>query len=99
MRHGDFAIVATACAVRVASSGNVEDLSIVLGGVDERPHRCNTDAWIGRVLAPSDVEELAKTVCADIDPPSDLRGTATYRRWLAQGQVRRTLQRALEDAR
>ncbi|HTX04077.1 MAG TPA: xanthine dehydrogenase family protein subunit M [Candidatus Acidoferrales bacterium] len=99
LRHGDFAIVATACSVRIAAGGEVEELSIVLGGVGERPHRCESDAWLGRSLGGDDIEDLAITLCARIEPPSDLRATAAYRRWLAQGQIRRTLSRALEDAR
>jgi CO/xanthine dehydrogenase FAD-binding subunit len=99
LRHGDFAIAATACAVHVTADGRAESLSIVLGGVDERPHRINADAWLHRVLTPNDINEIAQTASAGIDPPSDLRGTARYRRWLAQGQIQRTLSRALEDAR
>ena len=99
LRHGDFAIVATACAVRVAADGKLKALSIVLGGVGERPHRCDTDSWLDRALTPRDVEDVAQTASAHVDPPSDQRGTAKYRRWLAQGQIRRTLSLALEDAR
>ncbi len=99
LRHGDFAIVATACAVRVAADGKMESLSIVLGGVSERPQRCDTGAWLSSTLTPRDIEDIAQTVSAYIDPPNDLRGTTKYRRWLAQGQIQRTLSRALEDAR
>jgi CO/xanthine dehydrogenase FAD-binding subunit len=99
LRHGDFAIVATACAVRIDADGKTDTLSIVLGGVGERPYRCDTDAWLGRALTADAIEDLAQTASARIDPPSDLRGTAKYRRWLAQGQIRRTLSRALEGAR
>ena len=99
LRHGDFAIVATACAVRIAGDGKVESLSIVLGGVGERPHCCDTDSWLGRALTPHDIEDVAQSASARIDPLSDLRGTTEYRRWLALGQIKRTLARALEDAR
>lgn len=99
LRHGDFAIAATACAVQIAGDGKAESLSIVLGGVDERPYRVDAGAWLRRTLTTNDIQEIAQAASTRVDPPTDLRGTAHYRRWLVQGQIQRTLSRALEDAR
>jgi carbon-monoxide dehydrogenase medium subunit len=96
-RHGDFAIVATACAASVARDGSIVSLRLALGGVSDRPVVCETADAIGRRLTATDAEELCAREAAKLDPPSDRRGSAAYRRRLACAQMQRALLGALEE--
>jgi CO/xanthine dehydrogenase FAD-binding subunit len=98
-RHGDFAIVAVACALHLEPGGALSDLRLVLGGVDERPRAVAAQRWYGRVPGAADLDEIAAAAAADLDPPDDLRGSRAYRRALVRSQARRALARALAAAR
>ena len=98
-RHGDFAIVAVACALHLETNGALSDLRLVLGGVDERPHAIAAARWYGRAPSDADVVEIADAAVEGIEPPDDLRGSREYRRSLARAQAQRALTRALADAR
>ncbi|HYZ15623.1 MAG TPA: FAD binding domain-containing protein, partial [Candidatus Acidoferrum sp.] len=97
-RHGDYAIASAACALRLRDDHSVEELRIVLGGVDERPFVVAADDVAGRALDDGAIETLAARAGSDIDPIGDLRGTADYRRNLATTLARRALRAASLDA-
>jgi len=97
-RHGDFAIVATACALRLDAAGALEDLRIVLGGVGERPVVAGAGPRLGTQLTDHDVHAIAAETSDALEPPNDRRGSADYRRWLARGQITRAMSRALREA-
>ena len=98
-RHGDFAIVAVACAVALEPNGVASEVRLGLGGVADKPHLAPLTAYCGRVLSQRDLPEIANAAVADIEPPSDLRGSARYRRALATNLAQRALTRALASAR
>lgn len=98
-RHGDFAIVATACALRVDAQGALAELRLAIGGVDERPVQAQTQRYAGRALDATAIGEIAADVSRALEPPSDRRGSAGYRHFLCRSQVARVIARALDEAR
>jgi carbon-monoxide dehydrogenase medium subunit len=96
-RHGDFAMVAAAAAVRV-EAGRIENVALALAGVSDTPVRCREaeQAIRGATPGPEVIEEAAALAAAPLTPPSDLHGTSVYRKHLAGVLVRRALARSLE---
>jgi carbon-monoxide dehydrogenase medium subunit len=91
-RHGDYAIVAAA----VALDGEPR---VVIGGVDAVPVRATAAE---AVLADGEpdaeaIEEAAQAAAGEVDPGSDVHGSADYRRKLTAVMVRRALHRAVGD--
>lgn len=91
-RHGDYALVGVACHLEVAS-GMIRRAALAFFGVDGTPVRVSAaeDALVGR--APDDAAFMtaAEVVGSHLDPPSDVHGTANYRRHLAGVLTRRGL--------
>jgi CO/xanthine dehydrogenase FAD-binding subunit len=97
-RHGDFAIVAAACALRL-KGGVVASLRVVLGGVAERPWTVrHADRLVGCGLDGAAIEECAHEAARELEPPSDRRASAAFRRHLAAVLTKRTLGAALAAA-
>ena len=95
-RHGDFAIVAVVVTVQENGAPRV-----VIGGVDEVPVRAR-DAE--RIVAeagadPDCFADAGRAAAAEIEPTSDLHGSAGYRRELTAVLVRRALAGAVADGR
>jgi carbon-monoxide dehydrogenase medium subunit len=98
-RAGDYAIVAAAVALNM-DDGTCRSARVVLGGVADVPLRV-TEAE--RVLEGEEVgreafEEAGREAAKVVDPPSDVQGTAEYRRDLSAVMVRRALEEAAADA-
>ncbi|MCD2194622.1 FAD binding domain-containing protein [Actinomycetospora endophytica] len=83
-RHGDFAVVSVAAA-RFGS-----ELRIVVGGVAGTPHLVPAGDLDGP-LDDARVASLADAAADDVDPPSDLHGSAGHRRALTREMTRRAL--------
>ena len=84
-RHGDFAIVAAAA---VADGAGV---TLGLGGVSDRPVVMR---WPG--LAVGDAQAAVDALADGLDPLSDPRADADYRRWLVRGVGLETVRQAME---
>lgn len=82
IREGDFAITASACAVRLADDGAISQLAIGYAGVGDRPLRADTGPLLG--ARPRDVTraDVAGLAVPDVRPRDDLHATAAYRRHL-----------------
>jgi CO/xanthine dehydrogenase FAD-binding subunit len=98
-RHGDFAIAAAACEIRLDAADRIAALSLGLGGVEDRPIAADTAAFAGRPADAATAQALAHYICERVDPMEDRTASADYRRALAQVLVERVLLRAAEDAR
>ncbi len=99
-RHGDFAIAAAACQVRLAADGTtIENLSLGLGGVDNRPIAIETSAFLGRSADGALAAELADHAARSVTPMEDHVADAEYRLALARVLVERVVARAVADAR
>jgi 2-furoyl-CoA dehydrogenase FAD binding subunit len=97
-RHGDFAIAAVACQVRLAGDRLVR-LALGLGGVGERPTAIDTEPFLDRPLDGEMLRELARYAAHAIDPIEDQLGNAEFRRALAEALVLRVVPAAIADAR
>ncbi|MFC1893156.1 FAD binding domain-containing protein [Chloroflexota bacterium] len=96
----DIAVVGVASLLILAPQRNIlQDAMIALGAVAPTPGRARQAEAILIGSAPTReiVEEAAERVVEAIDPISDVRGSAEYRRELAKVLTRRTLKRACED--
>jgi aerobic carbon-monoxide dehydrogenase medium subunit len=100
-RHGDFALVGVAATVTLDADGRCADARIALLSVGDRPMLAVQAAAVLNGQAPSTGAIAAAAHAAahqDIDPPSDIHASATYRRQLANVLTRRVLTRAFQRA-
>ena len=97
-RHGDFAITAIAVEATVGDDGNIADLSLGLGGVEDRPIIADTVAFIGKPASEDVAADIADSVAEAVDPMVDLQANADYRRQLVRVLGVRTLSAAFADA-
>jgi carbon-monoxide dehydrogenase medium subunit len=100
-RHGDFAIAGAVTAVEVSTDGVIARCGIGLIGLGSTPLRATSveHALVGRPAAEVDVEEVSRLATADLaDIPSDLHGSAAYRRRVGAVMVARALGPAIEEA-
>lgn len=94
-RRGDFAQVAVAAVVAM-SDGRVTRAGIAVAGAAPSTVQARSviDGLVGREPDARTIAELAGDFAADLDPPPDTHGPATYRRHL----TRHLLVRALTEA-
>ncbi|HVX23254.1 MAG TPA: xanthine dehydrogenase family protein subunit M [Acidimicrobiales bacterium] len=99
-RHGDFAMVG-AGAVVSRRADTVAELRLVVFGVGGTPLRFTEveEAAAGEPGTDATWRALAARAVAGLDPPSDLHGTAAYRRHVAGVLLEQVMGRAYEDAR
>jgi carbon-monoxide dehydrogenase medium subunit len=73
--------------------GVCRELRLVIGAVSPKPLRVQSGESMarGERLTPEIIERIAKDASRNVDPISDLRGTADYKRHLVHVLVRRTL--------
>jgi carbon-monoxide dehydrogenase medium subunit len=94
-RHGDFAIIAAAAALRV-TDGAVADARISLAGARDRPVRVPEveQAVNGKELSGDLAEEAGQIAREVVQPLEDIHGSSEYRRKL----IGVAIERALGDA-
>ncbi|KIL45070.1 FAD binding domain-containing protein [Jeotgalibacillus soli] len=100
-RHGDFAIVASACQLTLDDHNKISNVRLVLGGVEAVPLLVEgaNEIMIGEELSDSLLNKVADIVTGVVDPESDLHASADYRRHLAAVYTKRILQTAYNRAR
>jgi 2-furoyl-CoA dehydrogenase FAD binding subunit len=96
-RHGDFALAAAACTLRVDAGGQILELSLGLGGVESRPIRVGTRQFIGRVALDA-AAEIAAHASQIVSPMEDHAASADFRRALTLDLVQRVIEAAVADA-
>ncbi|WP_214367787.1 FAD binding domain-containing protein [Pseudonocardia sp. H11422] len=94
--HEDRPCVGVAAIVRCADDGTCADLRIAVGAACDAPLRLGAveQQARGRQLDDATLTELADTYADRIDPVSDVRGSAWYRREMVRVWVRRAVERA-----
>jgi len=94
----DYATVSVAASLRLDGDGRCERARVALGGVAGVPLRARVveDALVGEQLTDARIAEAAGLVDGIVDPPSDARGSAAYRRRMARVWTERAL-RSLRD--
>jgi carbon-monoxide dehydrogenase medium subunit len=99
-RHNDFAVVAVAAVAERVGGGRVGQVRVGLAGVNDTTVLSPRSGEVlsGSVLGDGEIEEAAAAATYVIDPPSDVRASAEYRRHLVPIYVRRVLRDLRLDA-
>jgi 2-furoyl-CoA dehydrogenase FAD binding subunit len=97
-RHGDFAIAAAACQIRLDGGGRIAALALGLGGVENRPVAIDTSGFLGRAADAAVVTELAEHAVRSVVPMEDHVADAEYRLALSRTLVGRVVPQAIADA-
>jgi carbon-monoxide dehydrogenase medium subunit len=92
-RHNDFAVVSVACVGDRSEDGRWSAIRIALGGVADVAVLADAAAAAveGSLLGDAEIGEAAQAADEVVDPPSDIRASAEYRRHLVPVYVRRAL--------
>jgi carbon-monoxide dehydrogenase medium subunit len=95
----DYATVAVAAAVTVDEEGRCDHARVALGAVATTPLRAQgaEDVLLRRAPTSDVLREAAAAVRSDVDPLHDARGSAAYKRDMAEVFVRRALKLAFSD--
>lgn len=85
--------IVCAAAFLMMEEGSCQEARLALGGVADRPVRASqAEHYLrGQEPTPSRIEEAAGLAAAPLQPPSDFRGSAEYRRQMAGVLARRAL--------
>jgi carbon-monoxide dehydrogenase medium subunit len=100
-RSGDFAIAGAAIAVRLGDDGRIDRCGIGLFGLGPVARRATAVETELRGADPdtTDADEIGASAMADLDAvPSDLHGSADYRKRVGAAMVARAWQRAVREA-
>jgi carbon-monoxide dehydrogenase medium subunit len=94
-RHGDYAVCALACALRV-EDGMVTDARLGAGAVSDRPLRLSAaeHALVGTRCEPQALAAAAEEARRAVDPSDGMHASAEYRRHLTGVLAGRSAQRA-----
>jgi len=101
-RHGDFAIAGAAVAVEVGDDDRVRRCGIGLLGLGSTPERASAaeSNVVGVALSDLDPTEIGQLAVSSLDAvPTDLHGSADYRRRVGAAMVTDALSAAMEEAR
>jgi len=101
-RHGDFAIAGACVAVEVDADARIERCAIGLIGLGSTPERATAaEAELtGRPVGEVDAEEVGRLAMAGLSSvPSDLHGSAEYRRRVGAAMTARAWTSAASEAR
>jgi carbon-monoxide dehydrogenase medium subunit len=92
-KHNDFAVVSVVATGDRNDDGTWRDVRIALGGVADSPVLATAAAAAleGTPLGDADLDAAAAAASEVIDPPSDVRASAAYRRHLTSVYLRRVL--------
>jgi carbon-monoxide dehydrogenase medium subunit len=97
-RPGDFALAGVAAALRIAPGApvRVEAARLVGFGIGDRPRRLAgaEQCLAGAILDATAAARAGAATAPDCDPPSDVHGSADYRRHLATVLTERALLQA-----
>jgi carbon-monoxide dehydrogenase medium subunit len=91
--HNDFAVVSVAVVGNRSASGRWTDVRVALGGVGDGPVLAvaANERLLGTRMTDEDITLAAELALEAVDPPSDIRASAEYRRHLVPIYVRRVL--------
>ena len=92
-KHNDFAVLSVAATGHRTADGRWRDVRIALGGVADSPVLATAAGALldGTELTDADLTAAAEAALQVVDPPSDIRASAEYRRHLVPIHVRRVL--------
>jgi len=100
-RHGDFAVAGACVGVALRAGGNVERCAISVFGLGPQPVRASAAeaSAMGSTAADVSADELGRAAVEGLgEVPSDVHGSADYRRHIGAVMVARAWTRAVEEA-
>jgi aerobic carbon-monoxide dehydrogenase medium subunit len=100
-RHGDFAIAGAAVAVALDPGGRVSGCGIGLFGLGPTVLRAASAEASALGISAGDIDsvEVGRAAMADLDSvPSDLHGTASYRKKIGAAMAARAWEKAVKEA-
>ncbi len=97
----DYATVSVAAIVTPGEGNTCNDLKLVLGASGVTPIRAKAaeDLLRGQPLSDENIRACAAAVKDEVDPLDDFRGSADYKRDMAEVFARRAIEQALSAAR
>ena len=97
----DYATVSVAAVVDPGEGNTCNDLKLVLGASGVTPIRAKAAESLlrGRSLSDENIRACAAAVKDEVDPLDDFRGSADYKRDMAEVFARRAIEQALSAAR
>jgi aerobic carbon-monoxide dehydrogenase medium subunit len=100
-RHGDFALVGIAAALRLDAAGTCQDVRLAAIGAGPGPLRGRAAEAVlrGQPFSSDSVTAAAQALGKEVDPASDVQATAAYRRHVTMVLARRALEEAAARAR
>jgi len=101
-RHGDFAVAGAAVAMELDADDRIERLAVALIGLGSTPERASAleAEFVGRSVAEGLPEDVGRLAIEGLDAvPTDLHGSAGYRKRVAAAMVGRAWTTAAADAR
>ncbi|CAN5231325.1 xanthine dehydrogenase family protein subunit M [soil metagenome] len=101
-RHGDFAIAGATVAVQIDDEGAVTRCGIGLLGLGSTPLRAAAAeaGVLGRTIAELDPDEIGALAMSELsEVPSDLQGSAKYRKRVGAAMVARALGDAVAESK
>lgn len=90
-KHNDFAVISVVATGDRAADGRWHDIRLAVGGVADSPVLVPTVDLAGTALTDADLDRAAEVTSEVVDPPTDVRASAEYRRHLVPVCVRRVL--------
>jgi len=94
-RAGDFALVGMAVLAK-AEGGKVDDIRVAYTGVSDKPYRpYEHEKMLTGSVTLDKIKEFAEKVSNSVNPPSDSRGSSSYRRKVMQIVTINTLKEVL----
>ena len=99
-RAGDYALVGVAAVVTLDGAGRVARARVALCGVGPTPVRATAaeSALVGQAPAGPALDDASARAAAATSPPSDVHGSAEFRRKLARHFARQAIATAAERA-
>ncbi|HTW21003.1 MAG TPA: xanthine dehydrogenase family protein subunit M [Mycobacteriales bacterium] len=93
-RHNDFAVISVAAVASGNAVSGFRDVRIGLGGVNDTPVLATeaSTGLAGTAMSDAEIADAAHAALAAVDPPTDIRASAEYRRHLVPIYVRRVLE-------
>ncbi|MGE5853110.1 MAG: FAD binding domain-containing protein [Deltaproteobacteria bacterium] len=90
--------VGMAAVLEKEADGNCKSLRLVAGAVSEKPEEIASAEKLagGKQLTAMMIDEIADAYSSAIEPLSDLRGSAWYRKQIIRVMARRAIQQALD---
>jgi len=98
-RHGDFALLAAACTMKIGSDRTVQQVRLGLGGLADTPLLVDeVRELVGEHLAKERVRAVAEAVVNRLDFADDFQASSSYRQQLASVSITSVLDAAYKDA-